>query len=336
MICVTSPMWIFIYLGFFLSVTNKTLVNQASSGRLTVSRLLGGRPINDRICIFGRANPLTCPLLAASVLSAGGSGSVRGERLDHVPQQPQETPPDGGSMALMWRGGDEGVASSVPERPPQAALVPVAPDHAALPHQHLPAHRALRGRSDPGRLQRDGAVRRARLVLAGGALPLLHGGADVSDLPPSHPETTAGAQFGRAGADAGAVLCHTALLPSRSGADGACGAGGGGHVQRAHPRPAAAHRRQVRDRVPALPADHRALRAQDRIRAVELSIRRRGEPQRPVRGVPDGAGSGHGRILPDHPAGEKQNNLQHAWCTVEVKSLHTPCGICKMLMILPK
>ncbi len=105
MICVTSPMWIFIYLGFFLSVTNKTLVNQASSGRLTVSRLLGGRPINDRIFIFGRANPLTCPLLAASVLSAGGSGSVRGERLDHVPQQPQETPPDGGSMALMWRGG---------------------------------------------------------------------------------------------------------------------------------------------------------------------------------------------------------------------------------------
>lgn len=72
--------------------------------------------------------------LLAAFFSSRGSGSVCGECVGLESLRLEKAPPGGGSVAVMWRVRDEGVAPTVPTpREPQTTLVPLAPHHALFP-----------------------------------------------------------------------------------------------------------------------------------------------------------------------------------------------------------
>lgn len=90
------------------------------------------------VYIFTEYNPNRFPFCpVATILSPGGAGSVRGERVDHLSVQQEEAPPAGGPLVVLWGGGNESLAAAVPQGPPEAALVPLQTHNVALPHQHL-------------------------------------------------------------------------------------------------------------------------------------------------------------------------------------------------------
>ncbi len=72
-ICVTSPVDFFIYFYLF-SATNKILVDQAS-GRLTISRLLGGSPTKYIADMLTKYKPI---IRIKSVRHTKGSLKTRG------------------------------------------------------------------------------------------------------------------------------------------------------------------------------------------------------------------------------------------------------------------
>jgi len=57
--------------------------------------------------------------------------------MDYLQDQQTQTPLIGSSLAQLWWGRYESLASPLSQRSSKAAFLSVKTDHAAFPHQHI-------------------------------------------------------------------------------------------------------------------------------------------------------------------------------------------------------